>query len=254
MGCRANSGFRSPHTTGLCSRIRLRQTTVMSARWLQLEMNKPEYVSCLLTPEYFLALHPSDFIYQVPLLENHRSFPLQTSTYYVFELVSDRSRSERWWHLSPFLPISRLGLGTQLQAATTERDQPFYAIGLFRNLRRSKIDFVVNRASNNVLFCIFCAIIAFGLMVAPLQFVRPAMAMTAMSMQDGDCAKPPNCCEQGKKDCSEMPGCFAKCGGFQVLATFAPVTVTLLTDVDSPAVVLVREPHATSPPRRPPRI
>jgi hypothetical protein len=51
-----------------------------------------------------------------------------------------------------------------------------------------------------------------------------------------------------------MPGCFAKCGGFQVLTTFVPVTVTLLTEVDSPAAVLVREPHATSPPRRPPRI
>ncbi|MBZ0262515.1 MAG: hypothetical protein K8F90_18185 [Hyphomicrobiales bacterium] len=98
------------------------------------------------------------------------------------------------------------------------------------------------------------ALIALGLMLAPLQFAQPAAAITTMSMQDDDCVKPPNCCDQGKEDCSEMPGCFAKCGGFLALSVFAPVAIALLTDVDGKAVVLVLEPHATSPPRRPPRI
>jgi hypothetical protein len=100
----------------------------------------------------------------------------------------------------------------------------------------------------------FCVLIALGLMVAPLQLAQPASAMPAMSMESGDCMKPPSCCEQGKKDCSLMPGCFVKCSGFAASETFHPFELVVLTDLQNEGLALVLEPHATSPPRRPPRI
>jgi hypothetical protein len=105
-----------------------------------------------------------------------------------------------------------------------------------------------------MLWRMICALIALGLMLAPLQLTQPASAMPSMSMETGDCMKPPSCCEQGKKDCSSMPGCFAKCGGFAAQAIFLQFELAVLTDLQSEGLALVLEPHATSPPRRPPRI
>jgi hypothetical protein len=51
-----------------------------------------------------------------------------------------------------------------------------------------------------------------------------------------------------------MPGCFAKCGGFAAQAIFLQFELAVLTDLQSEGLALVLEPHATSPPRRPPRI
>jgi hypothetical protein len=99
-----------------------------------------------------------------------------------------------------------------------------------------------------------CALIALGLMLAPVQLVQPANAVPTMTMDGSDCEKPPSCCEQGKKDCSQMPGCFAKCGGFSTPATQPAFVMSLLTKLDADGIALVLEPHATSPPRRPPRI
>ena len=102
---------------------------------------------------------------------------------------------------------------------------------------------------------ILCAVIALGLMVASIQLTQPASAMPTMVMDGSDCVEQLSCCEQGKKDCSQMPGCFAKCGGFTHSFALTPVVTFVVTDLDdSEGIALVLEPNATSPPRRPPRI
>jgi hypothetical protein len=105
-----------------------------------------------------------------------------------------------------------------------------------------------------VVWRILCALIALGLMLTPLQMVQPASAMPTMAMEDGDCMKPPTYCEQDNNDCSQMPGCFAKCSGFATPATFLPFVLSMLTNLQGEGLALALEPHATSPPRRPPRI
>jgi hypothetical protein len=101
---------------------------------------------------------------------------------------------------------------------------------------------------------VFFALIALGLVLAPLQMVHPVNAMPSMVMDSGDCVQKPTCCDEGKKDCSQMPGCFAKCGGYSTPAITFPILEPTLAAVDHIGAAAVLEPRATSPPRRPPRI
>lgn len=98
------------------------------------------------------------------------------------------------------------------------------------------------------------ALIALALMLAPIQFAQPAKATSLAAIQTSDCMKPPKCCEQGKKDCAQMPGCVANCSALLSPGVFVPFAVLNLTAVEGVAVPVVLKAHATSPPRRPPRI
>lgn len=102
---------------------------------------------------------------------------------------------------------------------------------------------------------VLCALLALALWAAPLQFAGPVQAAPVMaSMAGPDCPEKQSCCDMDKNDCAKAMGCLAKCGGAPGLALgersiaryFAP------DDAFYPASLFLT-PHASAPPRRPPR-
>ena len=110
-------------------------------------------------------------------------------------------------------------------------------------------------AGINVFRTILCALMALALWSAPLQFAGSAQAAPTMeSMAGADCPEKQSCCDMDKSDCVKAMGCLAKCGGAPGLTLGERSAARSWAPADAFSLApLFLTPHASSPPRRPPR-
>ncbi len=100
-------------------------------------------------------------------------------------------------------------------------------------------------------------LIAFGLLLAPVQATAVSLASHTMAIGGESCPQKQSCCDMSKstRTCSDAAACFAKCGGaagFEHQSGI--VNLPFTAGIAHAPLALALSPFAPPPLRRPPRI
>jgi hypothetical protein len=109
------------------------------------------------------------------------------------------------------------------------------------------------RSCSGLVKLLLSALIALGLLIAPISLSGTAMAATDEMTVSTNCPEKRECCDKSTPDCAVSPSCLAKCGGLSGMTLEAGNWLPELSGGLPAGRTHVPAGFSTPPPKRPPR-